>query len=438
MSLNLVQQVKDLFSGDVVNQASSQLGESPSSISAAIAGIVPAIFTGLINKMDQTAGADVVANLATNASKEGDGVMNDISNLLGGSGSGSSIISSIFGGAGNGISGAIANFAGIKPGSASSLMQLAGTAILGFLGKHMSNNKMDANGLSNLLGSQRQNVAATMPAGLNLSPMLGESPAVSATTAAHMGADRVTESGTATDPKYAADVDIDDAGNGLKWLIPVLLLALLSAGALYYFKGCNNKVQNGAHQDENAMHAEANHAENDSTHNAMMGNSMVDADGNYIYNVGDTTEIKLPNGAAALRVGQNSTEAKLLRFLQSNEAVDTAKGNWFDFTNVYFNSGKATITDASLTQLTNMAAIAKAYPKAQFKIGGYTDNTGDEAANISLSKSRAATVAAKLKALGATNIISSDGYGPQFAIGDNTTETGKAQNRRVSVNVKAK
>ena len=438
MSLNLIQQAKDLFSGETIDQASSYFGETSSAISSAVAAIVPTIFSGLISKTENPADAEMVANLATNASNNGSEMANNISGLAGDSAVGSSVIATIFGNAGSGIANSIAKFAGIKTDTANSLMGMISTTVLSFLGRHMESNKMDANGLSNLLGSQRQNVAATMPAGLNLSPMLGEAPAVSATTAAHMGADRVTESGTATDPKYAADVDIDDAGNGLKWLIPVLLLALLSAGALYYFKGCNNKVQNGAHQDENAMHAEANHAENDSTHNAIMGNSMVDADGNYIYNVGDTTEIKLPNGAAALRVGQNSTEAKLLRFLQSNEAVDTAKGNWFDFTNVYFNSGKATITDASLAQLTNMAAIAKAYPKAQFKIGGYTDNTGDEAANISLSKSRAATVAAKLKALGATNIISSDGYGPQFAIGDNATEEGKAQNRRVSVNVKAK
>jgi K(+)-stimulated pyrophosphate-energized sodium pump len=93
-----------------------------------------------------------------------------------------------------------------------------------------------------------------------------------------------------------------------------------------------------------------------------------------------------------------------------------------------------------MTQLKNMVAIAKAFPTAQFKVGGYTDNTGDEAKNVSLSKKRAAVVAAKIISMGssAKGIISSDGYGSQFPIGDNATAEGKAQNRRVSVNVKAK
>lgn len=432
MSLNLIQQAKDLFSGEIVDQASNQLGESSSSITSALSGIVPSIFSGLLNKTSDNAGAEAVASLASSASNDGGGMLSNIAGMLGGAGgNGSSIISSLFGGSGNGIVSAIASFAGIKSGSASSLMGMAGTAIMGMVGKYMSNNNVGASGLSSLFSSQKEHIAAAMPAGLNLSSLLGGASAATASVAAttHQTMDKAKT--------YAADVTTDNEGGGLKWLLPVLLLALLGAGALYYFKGCKDTNAAGGHTDGDTTHATIPAVAGD-TSTAVVSGGTVDADGNYIYNVGDMTDITLPNGAGTLKVGANSTEAKLVSFLQGSEAVDTAKGNWFDFTNVYFNSGKSTITEASMTQLTNMVAIAKAFPKATFKIGGYTDNTGNEASNVTLSKSRASMVAAKLKEMGAGNIVSSDGYGPAFPIGDNATAEGRAQNRRVSVNVKSK
>ncbi len=433
MSLNLIQQAKDLFSGEVVDQASSQLGESSTGIASALAGIVPTLFSGLINKSENAAGADMIANLASNSTDDGGGLLSNIAGMLGGSGAGSSLISSLFGGSSNGIAGAIANFAGIKSGSASSLMGIAGSAIMGLVGKYMKGNNVNASGLSSLFASQKEHIAAAMPVGLNISSLLGTVPTAAAVTAsAHQAVDHST--------KYAADTSSDvEAGGGLKWLLPVLLLALLGAGALYYFKGCNDKgAEGGMHSGTDTTHATMPAAGGETAATGTMTAGTVDADGNYIYNIGEMSEIVLPNGGGTLKVGQNSTEAKLVRFLQGSDAVDTVKGSWFDFTNVYFNTGKSTITESSMTQLKNMAAIAKAFPKATFKIGGYTDNTGNEATNVTLSKDRAAIVAAKLKEMGSTNIISSDGYGSQFPIGDNGTAEGKAQNRRVSVNVKSK
>lgn len=129
-----------------------------------------------------------------------------------------------------------------------------------------------------------------------------------------------------------------------------------------------------------------------------------------------------------------------MAFLNSSETVDTVKGNWFDFTNVKFKTGSSEITEESLVQLKNLVAIAKAYPTAQFKVGGYTDNTGNAAANVALSQKRADAVAAKVVALGSTKtaIVGAKGYGPEWPVADNATPEGRAQNRRVSVNVKAK
>jgi outer membrane protein OmpA-like peptidoglycan-associated protein len=88
----------------------------------------------------------------------------------------------------------------------------------------------------------------------------------------------------------------------------------------------------------------------------------------------------------------------------------------------------------------NIVLLGKGFPAAIFKLGGYTDNTGDSVANVALSQKRAYAVVAALKKLGmsAKAISGAKGYGPEFPIGDNATLLGKAMNRRVAINVKSK
>jgi len=90
--------------------------------------------------------------------------------------------------------------------------------------------------------------------------------------------------------------------------------------------------------------------------------------------------------------------------------------------------------------LKNLVAIIKAFPHATFKVGGYTDNTGDAAANLSLSQKRADAVAAAILKQGANKaqISKAEGYGQEHPVGDNSTADGRAMNRRVSVRVKSK
>ena len=224
------------------------------------------------------------------------------------------------------------------------------------------------------------------------------------------------------------------------WLLPILLLAAIGAASLYISsKGCKKTPVAATEHADSTMHADTASTTGvvAPVVNAVTGT--VDSLGNFIYNLGNMVNFDLPGGVK-LEVGENSTEAKLIRFLQSSDAVDTAKGNWFDFTNVRFKTGSSDITEESMAQLKNFISIAKAFPNAKFKIGGYTDNTGDEAKNVTLSKNRAAAVLAKIKQMGAaaSSLTGSDGYGSKFPVADNATAEGRAQNRRVSVNVKAK
>ena len=93
----------------------------------------------------------------------------------------------------------------------------------------------------------------------------------------------------------------------------------------------------------------------------------------------------------------------------------------------------------SQDQLTSVASILKAFPNVEIKIGGYTDNTGDKAANMKLSADRAATVVGELVKMGIDpKRLSSEGYGDAHPVADNGTEEGRQKNRRVSMSVTKK
>lgn len=217
-----------------------------------------------------------------------------------------------------------------------------------------------------------------------------------------------------------------------------ILLALI---AMLLWKGCGVSVSGSEHATEHGGHEGAEHSEaaaGTTEHKTIAGK--LDTLGNFIYETGNITGIDLPGGAK-LNVGEFSTEGRLVKFLTDKAAtIDTVKGNWFEFTNVRFKTGGAQIDSASLEQIKNMVAIANSFPSAQFKIGGYTDNSGDSAKNVALSQKRADAVVAELIKQGAkaASFTGAKGYGPQWPVADNATPEGRAMNRRVAVNVKAK
>jgi outer membrane protein OmpA-like peptidoglycan-associated protein len=153
--------------------------------------------------------------------------------------------------------------------------------------------------------------------------------------------------------------------------------------------------------------------------------------------LGDLVIQRLP-GNVDLKVPQRGVETQLLGFIQ-----DPAKGvdevTWFDFDRITFDSDSARLRAESREQLNNIAAILIAYPDVHMKIGGYTDNTGAPESNLKLSQDRADSVVAELINLGIErDRLEAEGYGNQHPVADNSTEDGRAQNRRISMRVTQK
>ena len=108
----------------------------------------------------------------------------------------------------------------------------------------------------------------------------------------------------------------------------------------------------------------------------------------------------------------------------------------FILDNVYFDVGKASLKPSSYKALNDLVEILKIKSEMAVEIQGHTDNVGRDEDNFKLSQERAAAVRQYLLAKGiSAERVSAKGYGPSQPIADNSTEEGKAKNRRTSLKV---
>jgi OOP family OmpA-OmpF porin len=109
-----------------------------------------------------------------------------------------------------------------------------------------------------------------------------------------------------------------------------------------------------------------------------------------------------------------------------------AKSGKLDVYGITFATGQATITPASDAVLNDVLAVLVANAAWRLRIEGHTDNVGDKAANLKLSQARAGAVAAWLAGKGIDAArLSTAGLGDTQPVAPNTTDDGRAKNRRV-------
>lgn len=102
--------------------------------------------------------------------------------------------------------------------------------------------------------------------------------------------------------------------------------------------------------------------------------------------------------------------------------------------NVYFESGKATLTQSSYKELNQLVEYMALRKTIFIEIAGHTDNVGMPEVNLKLSQERANSVREYLINKGiAENRIIAKGYGDSQPIASNDTDAGKQKNRRTEV-----
>jgi OOP family OmpA-OmpF porin len=108
----------------------------------------------------------------------------------------------------------------------------------------------------------------------------------------------------------------------------------------------------------------------------------------------------------------------------------------FVLENVYFDTGRSSLKQASFKALGDLVEVLKLKSTMLIEIQGHTDNVGKEEENQKLSQDRAAEVKTYLVSKGIdAKRIKVKGYGSSMPIADNATDTGQSKNRRTSLSV---
>ena len=102
---------------------------------------------------------------------------------------------------------------------------------------------------------------------------------------------------------------------------------------------------------------------------------------------------------------------------------------------IYFDHDQAVVKPESSASMKIIAEYLKREPAANVYIVGHTDNTGADSHNIGLSKRRAEAVVSKLiQEYGIkNNRLHAHGVGPVAPVTTNSTDAGRAENRRVEI-----
>jgi outer membrane protein OmpA-like peptidoglycan-associated protein len=104
--------------------------------------------------------------------------------------------------------------------------------------------------------------------------------------------------------------------------------------------------------------------------------------------------------------------------------------------NVTFAVDSAAIDPAFQTTLANVADTLSRYEKSYVDVLGHTDSTGSDAYNQALSERRAESVANFLANSGVQRArLATKGYGESQPVASNSTEAGRAANRRVEIKI---
>jgi len=104
--------------------------------------------------------------------------------------------------------------------------------------------------------------------------------------------------------------------------------------------------------------------------------------------------------------------------------------------NIFFDLNRYELKPSSQVELDKIVQLLKENPTLKIQINGYTDNIGKPKDNLVLSENRAKEVVKYLTEKGiAVPRLTYKGYGETQPVADNSTEAGRAKNRRTELKV---
>jgi outer membrane protein OmpA-like peptidoglycan-associated protein len=431
----LIDTIKGLLPDALIAEIAGRIGEAETAIRTALGSLIPTLLGGMIEKSEDNQGLSGLFQTLSNPRNAS--FLDNLGGLVGGGNLAhgdpkdiaGNLVGSLFGARTGDLLSGVRSMAGLKSeGSASALLGLAGPLVMSVLGKRIAAEGLSADGLKALFSREKESILGMMPVGL--AGMLGLSvPASSASTRFNTLA--LTETGMAgKKPGAAPKIGI---------ILP-LLTAAAFAGLVYVIMQPRAARAPVVAAPETVAATPVNPTEITATVPETIPEPVVDQ-GTEIPPAPDATPapaFTATVGGVALTGNVGGVEQGLINFIESGRAPCTDKECWFTMDRLTFATGSASLdVDRSSAQLDNIAAIMRAYPTIQLKVGGYTDDRGDLAANMRLSQARAESVVAALTMRGLpAERFNAEGFGPQHPVSSNDTEEGRAMNRRIDVRVR--
>ena len=414
MASSIMESILAMVTPEMKQALAGRLGGSPQAVQSGLGAATAATLDGLASKSGDSGFLSQVVGLLGGGT--GQSLLSSLSSIASGGPTGATadlvnrFLPMVFGSQQSQVANALSQQYGLSASSGTGLLKMAVPLVLAFFAKMQNSGTLSVSSLGELLRTEAPNLRSYLPSGL-----LGSAAGVA--------------SGAANRATAAVTTGARAASAAPRWLVPVAIAGalLLAWLVIRSMSTPREAVQTATNATSEAVNSAASAASNAA---GAAGNAATAA----WAALGDMMKVKLPDGSE-LNVPSQGVEARLVKYLNDSSAP-VSDATWFDFDRLLFDTGAATLQPASEEQLTNIAAILKAYPQVKIRIGGYTDNTGDPAANLRLSEDRADNVMAELVRLGIEPArMSAKGYGAEDPIADNSTEEGRQKNRRISLRV---
>jgi len=226
MSINLLDMVKSAVVGQVADQIGSAVGLDKSKTSAAVNAVLPALLGGMTKKASTPSGAsDLIKALQDNDNSILDNLAGAFAPAKQASmlDYGMKLLPMLLGGSQSTIISLIAKMFGFGDKGASSLLGMLAPVVMSIVGKQVKSQGLDAGGLASLLSGQTNFLNAALPS--ELKNVMGFADLGGSNRPAATSGQRTTASHSAP-----------EAGNPLKFLLPLLLLAALGYAGYQFLK----------------------------------------------------------------------------------------------------------------------------------------------------------------------------------------------------------
>lgn len=409
MTTSLIDSVKNLATPELSSRLASSLGEPVHGVTSGLTGGLSSMLLGILGKTGDPAAMRSVFNTVTDPANDGR-VLENPSALVDApegalSSVGGQLLSSVFGGRAAAVNDILARGSGLRLASISSLMRMAAPLLLGVLGRRVREGGLNAGSLTRLFEDEREGIERAAPAGV--ADALGIKEPVSQEVR--------NEVPPRERPRVYAP---EEQSSGIRWLWP----ALIALAAIALFLGSRSRHRQPVPVADTTT-GPVPPARTSGGEVAPLSSGI--------------QQVRLPNGIV-ISVPGTSAETKLVAFL--NDSTRPADDStWIVLDRIHFASNSAQLDPDAETQARNIGEILKAYPNAIIRLGGFTDASGNDAANQKLSENRAQTTQSEIEHDGITaDRVPAAGFGSKNPVGDNSTDDGKAQNRRVALIVTKK